>query len=206
MGFLYRREIPIGIGIILTSVILIQYFTTNPSIENVSKEFQLWGVIIAAYAMLLGFLSYVLHHGNQVIKRQSAYSGWALLTAFGTIILGLLTTTSSASYQFLTSNILTPLSMAMGSYLGFFICAAAFRSFRARNLEAAALLFSATVIMLKNIPIGNVIIPGIHGFGNWYNDVVAFGGNRGLIIVMGVGMIVAGIRQLLGYERGDVGG
>jgi predicted phage tail protein len=94
--------------------------------------------------------------------------------------------------------------MAMGSYLGFFICAAAFRSFRARNLEAAILLFSATVIMLKNIPIGNVIIPGIFSFGNWYNDVVAFGGNRGLIIVMGVGMIVAGIRQLLGFERGEM--
>jgi len=41
-------------------------------------------------------------------------------------------------------------------------------------------------------------------FGDWYNDVLALGGNRGLIIVMGVGMIVAGIRQILGYERGKM--
>jgi len=156
--------------------------------------------------MLLGLLSYTLHHGKQVVNNKSYYSGWSLFTAYGTIILGLLFSTSSPQYDFLTKNILTPLSMAMGSYLGFFICAAAFRSFRARNLEAALLLFSATVLMLKNIPIGNILIPGIHRFGTWYNDVVAFGGNRGLIIVMGIGMIVAGIRQLLGYERGAMGG
>ena len=202
MSFLYRREIPIGIGIILTTVILIHYFTVNPTIEAISKEFQLWGVIIAGYAALLGLLSFTLHHGKQLMNRKSFYSGWTLFITFGTIILGLLFSTSSPQYVFLTTKILTPLSMALGSYLGFFICAAAFRAFRARNLEAAILLFSATVIMLKNIPIGNVIVPGIFKFGNWYNDVVAFGGNRGLIIVMGVGMIVAGIRQLLGYERG----
>ena len=165
MAILYRREIPIGIGIVLTTVILAHYFTTNPTVESVSLTFQLWGVVIAAYAMILGLLSYTLHHGQNVVKKRSMYSAWSLVTAFGTLFLGLLFSTSSPSYQFLTTNILTPLSMAMGSYLGFFICAAAFRSFRARNLEAGILLFSATVIMLKNIPIGNVLVPGIFRFG-----------------------------------------
>ena len=204
MSFIYRREIPIIFGLIVSSTILMHYFTVNPAIEILSVNFQLWGVIIASYALLLGLLSYTIYHGKQVMKSRSFYSIWALIVCFVTLIVGLVVSPSSPKYLFLTVSVLKPLSMAVSSYIGFFICSAAFRAFKARNMDAAILLVSATIIMLKNIPIGNIILPGILPFGEWFNNVVALGGNRGLIIVMGVGMIVAGIRQLLGYERGGL--
>jgi len=204
VSFIYRREIPIIFGLIVSSTILMHYFTVNPAIEILSVNFQLWGVIIASYALLLGLLSYTIYHGKQVMKSRSFYSIWALIVCFVTLIVGLVVSPSSPKYLFLTVSVLKPLSMAVSSYIGFFICSAAFRAFKARNMDAAILLVSATIIMLKNIPIGNIILPGILPFGEWFNNVVALGGNRGLIIVMGVGMIVAGIRQLLGYERGGL--
>lgn len=204
MSFIYRREIPIIFGLIVSSTILMHYFTVNPAIEILSVNFQLWGVIIASYALLLGLLSYTIYHVKQVMKSNSFYSIWALIVCFVTLIVGLVVSPSSPKYLFLTVSVLKPLSMAVSSYIGFFICSAAFRAFKARNMDAAILLVSATIIMLKNIPIGNIILPGILPFGEWFNNVVALGGNRGLIIVMGVGMIVAGIRQLLGYERGGL--
>jgi len=204
MSLIYRKEIPIILGLIVSVTILTHYFTVNPVIESISVSFQLWGVIIAAFAMLLGLLSYAIYHVKQVEKSRSFYSIWALIVCFGTLIVGLVVSPSSPTYLFLTVTVLKPLSMAMSSFIGFFICSAAFRAFRARNKETVILLVSATIIMLKNIPIGNIILPGISSFGGWFNDVAALGGNRGMIIVMGGGMIVAGIRQLLGYERGGV--
>lgn len=204
MSFLYRREIPLVMGIIVCTAILTQYFIVNPTIESISVNFQLWGVIIAAFAVLLGLLSYTIYHGKQVMKTKAWYSIWSLIVCFGLLSIGLIQSSNSPTYTFILTTVSRPLGMAMSSFIGFFICSAAFRSFRARNIDAALLLISATIIMLRNIPIGSLIIPGIGPFGDWYNDVLALGGNRGLIIVMGVGMIVAGIRQILGYERGDI--
>jgi len=144
-------------GIIVCTAILTQYFIVNPTIESISVNFQLWGVIIAAYAVLLGLLSYTIYHGKQVMKTKAWYSIWSLIVCFGTLIIGLIQSSTSPAYTFILTMVSRPLGMAMSSFIGFFICSAAFRSFRARNIDAAILLISATVIMLRNIPIGSLI-------------------------------------------------
>ena len=203
MSVLNRREIPLAVNLIVSAIILVQYFTTDKTIELLSVNLQLWGVIIASFALFLGFVAYNIRHLTAIRRRRSLYSVWAIACALGTFVLGMYST-SSPQYTFLLNSVMRPMSTAVSAFIGFFLCSAAFRAFRARNIDAAILLVSAIVVMLSNIPIGNLLVPGILPLGNWFKDVATLGGNRGLIIVMGVGMIVAGVRQMLGYERGAI--
>jgi hypothetical protein len=204
MAIINRREIPIAIGVAACTLVVASYFTTDAALNSASDSLQLWGIIIAGFAALLGLASYVAYNGKQIVEKRSWYSGVAVASALGTIILGLALSPSSTQYGWLSSNILTPLSMSVGSFIGFFIVSAAFRTFRARSLEAGIVLASAVIIMLKNTPVGEYLFPGVLGLGNWLNDVASLGGNRGFTIAFAVGAIIAGIRQVLGYERGRV--
>jgi hypothetical protein len=204
MALINRREIPIAIGVTVCTLVISSYFTTDTTLNSASDGLQLWGIIIAGFAALLGLVSYVAYNGRQIVKKRSTYSVIAVGSALGTILLGLTLSPASAEYGWLTSNILTPLSMSVGSFIGFFIVSAAFRTFRARSLEAGIVLAAAAVIMLKNMPVGEYLLPGVLPFGNWLNDIASLGGNRGFTIAFAVGAIIAGVRQILGYERGRV--
>ncbi len=204
MAVINRREIPIAIGAVACTLVVASYFSDNAALNAASDGLQLWGIIIAGFAALLGLVSYVTYNGKQVAEKKSVYSGVAIASALGTIALGLVLNPSSTQYSWLSSNVLTPLSMSVGAFIGFFIVSAAFRTFRARSLEAGIVLASAVVIMLKNMPIGEYLFPGVLGLGTWLNDVASLGGNRGFTIAFAVGAIIAGVRQVLGYERGRV--
>ncbi len=204
MALINRREIPIAIGVAACTTVVASYFTDNKALASASSGLQIWGIVIAGFAALLGLISYVTYNGRQIAKKRSAYSILAVGSAFGTIVLGLTLTPASVEYGLLTANVLTPLSMSVGSFIGFFIVSAAFRTFRARSLEAGVVLAAATVIMLKNMPVGEFLLPGVLPFGNWLNDIASLGGNRGFTIAFAVGAIIAGVRQVLGFERGRV--
>ncbi len=202
MSILSRREIPVAIGAAACTIVVASYFTDNAALGMASDGLQLWGIVIAGFAALLGLASYAIYNGRQIVEKRSVYSGIALTAALGTIVLGLALGPASPEYGWLSGNILTPLSMSVGAFIGFFIVSAAFRTFRARSLEAGIVLASAVVIMLKNMPVGEYLFPGVLGLGNWLNDVASLGGNRGFTIAFAVGAIIAGVRQVLGYERG----
>lgn len=204
MALINRREIPIAIGVAACTLVISSYFTTDATLNAASDGLQIWGIIIAGFAALLGLVSYVAYNGRQIAKKRSAYSVVAVGSALGTIILGLTLSPASAEYGWLTANVLTPLSMSVGSFIGFFIVSAAFRTFRARSLEAGIVLAAAAAIMLKNMPVGEYLLPGVLPFGNWLNDIASLGGNRGFTIAFAVGAIIAGVRQVLGFERGRV--
>ena len=204
VSIINRREIPIALGVAACTLVIASYFTTNTSIASASDGLQLWGIIIAGFAAVLGLISYTSYNARQIAKKRSVYAVVAVGSALATVALGLTLTPSSAEYGWLTQNILTPLTMSVGSFIGFFIVSAAFRSFRARSLEAGIVLAAAVVIMLKNIPIGEYLVPGVLPLGNWLNDVASLGGNRGFTIAFAVGAVIAGVRQILGFERGRV--
>ena len=113
-------------------------------------------------------------------------------------------------YKWFFDFIFIPLSATMFALLAFYIASAAFRAFRARNIDATILLIAACVVMLAQVPIGKAML-GEYGtylvqFKNWLMDVPNVAARRAIFIGAALGAIATGLRIVLGIERSHLGG
>ena len=106
----------------------------------------------------------------------------------------------------INTNVFNPLARSMYAILGFFIVTASYRAMRAHTLEATLLLLSGFAVMLTNAPIGAIIWSGFPVIGKWILNVPSNAVNRGLLIGVGIGSVLYGIRVILGKERSYLGG
>jgi hypothetical protein len=98
-------------------------------------------------------------------------------------------------------HIFTPLSATMFSLLAFFIASAAYRAFRARNLEATLLLIAGALVMLGRVPVGKMIWDKLPIIADWIMEIPQMAAKRGIIIGIALGMVVTSLRIILGIER-----
>ena len=107
---------------------------------------------------------------------------------------------------------MVPLNASMVALLAFYIASAAFRAFRARNLEATVLLIAACIVMFARVPIGEAFWMLIFGdgklgqFQNWIMNVPNVAGRRAIFIGAALGAVATGLRVILGIERSHLGG
>jgi hypothetical protein len=93
----------------------------------------------------------------------------------------------------------------MFALLAFFIASAAFRAFRARNVEAALLLGSAILIMLGRVPLGRAISGWLPWISDWIIDIPNNAGRRAIMMGAALGAIATSLRVILGLERSHLG-
>ena len=211
MSFIKGREIPITITFVVGILMIISYYfgATIPTIKTMSTIVQKWAVIVAAFALILGLINITRIHVNHLIKRtkgQWPYSILLLSVMYIMLILGLIGGTKNPGYNWLYTYIFLPVDATMYSSLAFFIASAAYRAFRARNIEAVILLVSGTIVMLMNAPIGNIIWGGFPIIGKWIMKIPTVAAQRAFLICVAIGTISLGIRILMGLERGYLGG
>jgi hypothetical protein len=96
----------------------------------------------------------------------------------------------------------------MFSLLAFFMASAAFRAFRARNVEATILLIAAAVVMVGRIPLGESILGGrpyLAHFTDWLMNWPNAAAQRGIIIGAALGAASLSLRVIVGIERSFLG-
>ncbi len=112
----------------------------------------------------------------------------------------------SINIQSLYEGILVPCASTMFAMLAFYMCSAAFRAFRMRNLHAGVLLISAFIVMLGQIPLATAFIPGLHELRQWILDVPNMASKRGIMIGVGLGAAATSFKIIFGIERAWLGG
>ena len=110
------------------------------------------------------------------------------------------------SLQALYEGILVPCGSTMFAMLAFYMCSAAYRAFRMRNLHSGILLVSAFIVMLGQIPLATAYIPGLHELRQWILDVPNLASKRGIMIGVGLGISATSFKIILGIERAWLGG
>lgn len=210
---LRRIEIPIILTIVATLLQVIPYYIDIKIINDTANTVNLWVLLVVAWATFIGPLSLMQVHGKAVQKRGK---GWyfSVIVLAATIVMSIAGLpiaevglgTTNAVYQWLFTYGQTPLSGTMYGIIAFFITSAAYRAFRAKNIEATLVLVAGLAMVMYNAPIFTASWPGFRIIGQWIYDVPNMATNRAVTIGAALGAIALAVRTLMGIERGYLRG
>ncbi|MCH2142285.1 MAG: hypothetical protein MK077_04730 [Phycisphaerales bacterium] len=167
-----KRTIPLFIAAIVGLLLIATYFV--PYTEQWGADAMEMFIILAAAAMALGAGNLILLNMSKVSSQRPgwAYAVITLLAFFVMFIVGMFKIgalpTAGAPDNTWTAPIiqegapfwwmyqygLVPLTATMFGMLAFYIASAAFRAFRAKNLEATLLLGTAFIVLLGQVYAG----------------------------------------------------
>jgi len=216
-AILRRREIPIALTAFFALYMMIVYHFDYPWFsENsqLTKDIQDFARILGIMALGLGYIAIVRLHGGYIARRVKHpqhwfWSLWLLIVLTITTIVGLPIGNfgmRSVQLQYVYNSILMPMRGAMYAVVAFYIASAAYRVFLARNKEAAVMLILASIMMLTNAPVGELLGEWVGATGSWLLTVPSMGGNRGLRICGALGSLVLAWRMITGRETGYLRG
>lgn len=238
-----KRTAPLIIMAIGGFVLIFAYFI--PFTQSWGEVASVWFDVLAAIAFILGGGNLLKIHLKKVSDRKAGY-GYSIicLAAFlATLVVGLGKVGVNPAAQFpdypwsgsyresgspfwwLYEYAFKPLTATMFAMLAFYIASAAFRAFRAKNIEAVLLLGTAFVILLGRTFLGVLLtswLPAapahdptffqqlinylkIENMTVYIMSVFNTAGNRAIMIGIALGIASTSLKVLLGVDRSYLG-
>jgi hypothetical protein len=234
-----KRTVPLLICGLGGLALTVSYFI--PYTEGWGETVAIWFDVLASIAFVLGGGNLLKMHLQRISDRRAgwAYSAIIIASFLVTLFVGLgkigvnpspqfPTYSWSGAYRetggpfwFLYQYAFQPLTATMFSLLAFYIASAAFRAFRAKNIEAILLLGTAFIILLgrtfAGVALTNWIDPAnwagfryltglrIENLTVYIMAVFNTAGNRAIMIGIALGIVATSLRVLLGMDRSYLG-
>ena len=227
-----KRNIPLLITALGGFVLIIAYFI--PATQGWGEVAAIWFDVLASIAFVLGGGNLLKIHLKNISDRKIgwAYSAITLAAFFITLLVGLGKVGVNPNPQYpdyalsghyreigspfwwLYEYAFKPLTATMFAMLAFYISSAAFRAFRAKNLEAILLLSTAFIILLGRTFAGVYLTSW---FPDWMSglkienltifimSVFNTAGNRAIMIGIALGIASTSLKVLLGVDRSYLG-
>ncbi len=202
---------------------MIQYFIPHQYSQTLFDRYTEWVPVIGAFALLLGVGSLTRLHSHKIKRKAQNWPySWAVLLPLYLIPVFALVLPHSMGggitesmggnrvspgvFDFAYMNIQVPIQSTMFSLLAFYIASAAFRAFRAKSALASLLLLSAVVVMLGQVPIGELIGEWFPKIGLWILRYPNTAAKRAIALGVGFGMLATQLKIIFGVERNWLGG
>ncbi len=227
-----KRTVPLMITALGGFVLIVAYFI--PATQGWGEVAAIWFDILAAIAFVLGGGNLLKIHLSKISGKVPGW-GYSIITILAfvtTLFVGLGKVginpnpmypdfAASGDYReiggpfwWLYEYAFKPLTATMFAMLAFYIASAAFRAFRAKNLEAILLLGTAFIILLGRTFAGVYLT-------SWLPDslsglrienmtiiimsVFNTAGNRAIMIGIALGIASTSLKVLLGVDRSYLG-
>jgi len=196
-------------------LMMVQYFIPHQYSQAVFNSYTEWAPIVGAFALILGVGSLTRVHSHKIRRKAKnwQYSWAVLLPLFGMPVFALLLPQSLAGgmeepsiFHFLFMHIQVPIQSTMFSLLAFYIASAAFRAFRAKSALATVLLLAAVIVMLGQVPIGEVFGRWLPETGLWILRYPNLAAKRAIMLGVGFGILATNLKIIFGVERNWLGG
>jgi len=202
-----KRILPTVVAGVVGVFVLLSLFTSYDSFAAIGTYVIDTAVIIAAFALLLGVINVLRVHARKIRTDQPGklYSFVLISTMIVVLAFGLPALPdqpsgpSQPAVQWIFENIQAPIQASLSGLLVFFIITAAYRLLRARNLQSAVMVLVAIIVLLGQVTLG--LVPVLPELKDWILDVPAMAGVRGILLGVALGVLLTGIRILLGAER-----
>ncbi len=213
MSQVLKREVVYAFTGLVTVLMFVEYFFFTET-WILAETLRTWAVIVYNISLGLGAIQLLRQHTLNLQRKRDNYGYSAIVLAFFALMFltgmaGYLATgqqTDNGIYNWLFINVYTSLAATLYPITGFYIFSAAYRAFRARNIDAALMLIAGCFVILSNAPVGEAIWPGFATIGEWFKFTGQIPGMRTFAMVGALGMIAYGFRALLGKERGFYAG
>jgi len=196
-------------------VTLLSLVIENAVLTNLRALFVEWTAIVVAFALLLGVLNVVRVHAQRIQSGDRAPYSVLLIAAFLIVFIpGVLPPERMPGalhdwvgprgyiVDFTFRYVQRPLQSSLFSLMAFFVFTAAWRTFRVRSAASLVMLVAALVVLIGSIRlrIGNGWeLPA--ALRTWAMSVPVRAGARGILLGISLGILVTGLRLLLGIER-----
>lgn len=225
-----RRTIPMLI-LAATGVLLI-VANFSPFTVGWQETVLDWFNILAAFAFVLGAGNLLAVNLEQISSRRPgwAYSVITIVAFAVTLVVGLVKVGAvpnqmhpdihlagahdvpQAAFGWIYEYMLVPLTATMFALLAFYVASAAFRAFRAKNLEAILLLGTAFIILLAQTAAGMFLtgwIPEDSAFAflrfemlkKGITEHVQTAGMRAITIGIALGVAATSLRLIFGIDK-----
>ena len=225
-----KRTIPLFIATTAGVVIIVAYFV--PPAQSWKDDLAIWFEILAAFAFVLGAGNLLKMHLQKVSSRQAGW-GFSVVTIVAflvTLVVGLgkvgvnpnpafpeyawsgdKMEPGGSWFWYIFEFVYLPLASTMFALLAFFIASAAFRAFRAKNIEAILLLGTAFIVLIGRTYAGIILtdwLPEPLRFDRlteFIMDVFNSAGNRAIMIGISLGIVSLSLKILMGVDRSYLG-
>jgi hypothetical protein len=202
--------IAVSIGV----VTLLSLVVENDALTALRAVFVEWTVIIIAFALLLGIFNVVRVHARRIQSgKRAPYSVLLLLSFLVVFIPGVFSPNGVPEalqnwvgptgyiVDFSFRYVQRPLQASLFSLMAFFVFTAAWRLFRIRGAASLVMLVAALVVLIGSIrlSVGSWALPA--ALRAWTMNVPVLAGSRGILLGIALGILVTGLRLLLGIER-----
>jgi hypothetical protein len=196
-------------------IVLIDFASAVPNLDQVARIIVDWAALLAALALLVGLLSVTAGHFMRVLRRQPdwGYSLLLLTSMLVVIVSGTIVGLVPEGYTLFPSSLVEqpirdlfrafyqPLAGSFLALLAFFSLGAALRALRRRTTDALVIVIVALVVLALAALPQLEALPVLGASVGWVSDYVALAGARGLLIGAALGAAVAGVRVLLGFDQ-----
>ena len=213
-----RRQVPLVLCFVFGIVMIFTQFIPHSLSQGLHQEVRQWYFIILPFALVFSTIALIRTHVMR-IRRRTEHWRYSFLIFIGIlmmVVIGVPFGPQHHVFEWLFNNVQVPMDATMFSLLAFFIASAAYRAFRARTLEASLLLVTALIVMLGNVPVGDLMWNTVFAWlpwedatssmKQWILDNPNLSARRGIILGISLGVISQSIRIILGIERSYLGG
>jgi hypothetical protein len=208
MSILRKKEFFVVMIVLISVFIYIPYFFEVPqALTSLENWFMDTIVIIAAFAVWVGFITSTR---REVVRIQRRRKGWyyaviILVLSWAMVVIGLGVSKTNVIFEFLQWAFVIPGDSTIYAILVFYLTSAGARAFRVNSLESGLLTFGALFVLLKQAPLGEVLVPWAGPVAIYLQDTIAMAATRVFNMSMAVGSVVLAIRLMLGQEMALVG-
>lgn len=202
-----RKWIPILITTLTGAIILVGYLNPTPTMVYYRDRLIEWGVIVAAFAFILGLFNVLRVHGRRVVDMQQEWP-YSLILMIAALVAWVppflrgpwLNLQPSTLTRQMLNYVILPVGATLTALLVFTLTAAAFRLLRVRR-SIGALFFILIVIIAL---LGSTPIPGWEWLSDvraWMINVPGLAGMRGLLLGVALGIVITALRVIFFSDR-----
>lgn len=160
-----------------------------------------WGLLLAAFALLLGILNVAWVHLRQVVvgSRGWPQSLTLLAALLATLILGLAGSEGVRSplVEWIFDSVIAPGQATLFALPAFFMVVAGYRYLRIGRTGGLWMLAGALLMMAGQIPLAHNLLPApVAEVTAWLLDVPAMAALRGALLGSAFALILVGLRAL----------